>query len=125
MNLIKAFAEQLAETKPCDGDYLQGKPRDEMLKAWLAHDKWQPSPPPDYVPPNWEDVLNAKIQEWKDHEGDKQVFFMTQTGYDGTSVTIEVAKAWASEIPAMESIWELDDSRPSGRYAMPFLRKKS
>ena len=94
----KYFEAQLRNSTPCDGNALGPATREQVLETIRT------SMPSNKDP---EAYLDRKIQEYKDHVGEKLVYFLGYSNPDGRQPKVEVLKAWESEIDSLSNIWEV------------------
>ena len=97
--MLKYFEAQLRNIKPSDGNALGNATREQVLETIRSAAKVDPQR---YSDP--EAYLDRKIQEYKDHEGEKLVYFLAYTG-EGREKKVSVERAWESEIADLANSW--------------------
>lgn len=121
----KHFEAQLRNTKPTDGDYLGKVTREQALDTLRSMQKQGVN---FYDTP--ENILEQKIQEHKDHAGEKLVYFL---GYHAPKQFIgntkpsrvAVVKVWESEIDGLGEKWVAMDPVMIENSTMPRLEEKA
>lgn len=107
--MIQYFKEQLETYAPCNGDYLNGAPYEEARRKYLEERGavTQPISGP-VVTFDVDAFLESRIKMWKEHEGQRLVFFMVerdkQKRYKADrepGLSMEVLKCWEDEISSM------------------------
>lgn len=111
MNLKEAFSKQSQENKECDGDYLAGRIREQVIAEYLSYR---------VKPELAESTLDRKISEWKQNRNSKHFFFLAQ---DPTK--LEILGCWDTEIDKMETEWVWEGEYSSPGSSMPRLKRKS
>ena len=99
-DFTKYFKEQLEKSQASDGDYLKDKSFDEAVKQFM--DRTRHTVMDETLTPREktksreeaEEYINGKIQEWKDHEGQKLLFFLLQQ----SPTHVEIVKVWESDL---------------------------
>ena len=96
MNYLKFFETQIRKYPFCetDGDYLKGMTIEEYFAEFPSTNLVQ---------------LNNKIDEWKNHKGDKRLFYLLIKN-DGN---IDMRSCWLSEIKTILNECEYVDSHDS------------
>lgn len=103
------FEEQLAANSPCSGDFLNGIPYAEVRRKYLA-ERGTVTPPISgpVVTFDVDAFLNSKIEIWKEHEGQRQLFFMVerdkQKHYKADrepGLSMEVLKCWEGDLDSL------------------------
>lgn len=85
----EVFQTQIDNAIPCSGDYLNGKPYEEVKQGLIDVGRW---------PEEVDAFLKSRIQMWQEHKGELMLFVMFRLVRDGECV-VEVQRMWDSEFP--------------------------
>ena len=108
------FASQIAENKPCDGNYVGNGTDTDCIKSFVVHHK--------ITEEEAEVLLQKKKDEWAEHVGERLFFFFKKT-INGAAEYLEVINAWESELIQMFD--EYDFILDATTSALPYAIKKS
>lgn len=115
------FAAQLASATPTSGDYLENRSKEALFHDWLPMLKGS-----DIMEKaaSFDVALNAKIQEWKQHAGERQLYFMIDSG----GIIPQVIKVWESELEQLDTLFnihiDLDHVIYAGDGFMPVFKAR-
>lgn len=112
----QAFEKQLSDPRSvtCDGDYLGGRSREEVITELIRLDPMLPDP---------DSFIDRKIQEWKDHTGEHLLFFIARHRDEENRLRLEVMKCWEGDLSEMTKHWSLDLLPKETESTLPYLRK--
>lgn len=85
----KVFQLQIDNAIPCSGDYLNGKPYEEVKQGFIDSGA---------KVEEIDTFLRSRIQMWQEHKGELMLFVMFRLVRDGERIA-EVRKIWDSELP--------------------------
>lgn len=97
-DFLSYFSEQLKTAIPCNGSYLGELTFEQAVEDMIARNTPMIDPETfrkKAIDRNWiEETIKRKIQEWKEHEGERFLFFMVNR----KDKSVEIVKCWESQV---------------------------
>lgn len=113
------FAAQLKKAVPTSGDYLENRSKEALFHDWLPALKGGDVRE---KAASFEVALLAKINEWKQHAGERHLYFMI----DGGGALPQVMRVWESELDQLDKLFnihiDLDHVDYAGDGFMPVFK---
>jgi hypothetical protein len=95
------FQPQFLSTPPCNGDYLNGKSLSEAKNEFMK--RYRPLIG-DSSKIDVDTVIQQKIQEWKEHKGQRLLFMFVEQSYQDTNnINLNMQKVWEGDLDELAS----------------------
>lgn len=109
------FQPQLIKTNPCNGDYLNGRSLSEAKREYMQS-RGTVTPPLGGEPAKFDvdAFFERKIQEWKDHEGERLLFMMVEYRAPKKDIRIEILKVWEGDLDSLAHKYSFLELTPGG-----------